>query len=68
MGLEDVFDVVKERVLDGLIVKAGSGWGSDLCKVYVSVWDVRNIVYDVLMNIELDNVKMRWKGIERLDS
>lgn len=47
--------------MNNVISKADSKPGDNLSKVNLSIMQFKDILYDTLMNLEVEDVKQRWR-------
>ncbi len=60
MEKENLVQRIRDEVPSRLLKKANSSAGSDLNKVMFSFIEVKDILYSVLKEIEIEEVEKRW--------
>ncbi len=59
--MKNLYEIVRNEVMSNLIEKSSSTGGSDLNEVRMSIMEIKDVLYDTLMKIEIRDVRERWK-------
>ena len=61
MKINNLVQKIREEVPQRLLVKSNSLGGDDLHKVVFSFLEIKDILYSVLKDIEIEEVNKKWK-------
>ena len=59
--MKDLIDIIKKECMDNFIDKAKILPGNDFKDSFLNLHVIREVLYSTLMNIELNEVRKKWK-------
>ena len=58
--MDNLIDIIKDTVIDNVIKRGNGNPGENLSEIKLSIMEFREIFYNTLRDIEIEQIKEKW--------